>query len=60
MNDLSTEEEEIQNKLKCLTDVLFWKIDFNLAFSLMFAQVFLNDTPSYQFKDGTVGATRSN
>ncbi len=60
MNEQISEYKEIEGKLSSIVEVIPSIVDPNFAFSLAFAQMFLGDTPNYQLKNGTIGATRSN
>jgi hypothetical protein len=54
------EYDHIQSRLNHLAEVGPLNIDVTLAFSILFVEAFLNDTPNYEISSGHFGATRSN
>lgn len=52
--------DKIEAKLKHLTEVRQLPFDITFIFSVLFAEIFWNDTPSYELSPGVFGATRSN
>jgi hypothetical protein len=52
--------DSIAESVKHLAPANVWYIDPNRAFSVLFAQIFVSDSPNYELKPGFVGATRSN
>jgi len=52
--------DRIEAKLKHLAEVRQMSFDITFIFSVLFVEVFWNDTPSYELSPGVFGATRSN
>jgi len=52
--------DRIEAKLKHLAEVRQMNFDIQFIFSVLFVEVFWNDTPSYELSPGVFGATRSN
>lgn len=51
---------QIEAKLKHLAKVRQLPFDITFIFSVLFVEIFWNDTPSYHLSPGVFGATRSN
>ena len=52
--------DRIEAKLKHLAEVRQLPFDITFIFSVLFVEIFWNDTPSYELSPGVFGATRSN
>lgn len=52
--------DQIQARLKHLAKVEQLNFDVTLIFSVLFVEMFWNETPNYELKPGVFGATRSN
>lgn len=58
--DLIPKFDEIQARLKRLSDVGEMFIDLTVRFSVIFVEMFWNEKPNYELKPNVFGATRSN
>ncbi len=54
------EYKHIRSKLSYLTAINQSNFDITLVFSILFREIFWNDTPNYELSAGNFGATRSN
>lgn len=52
--------DQIEAKLKHLAEVRQLNFNIHFIFSVLFVEIFWNDTPSYELSPGVFGATRSN
>ncbi len=52
--------DQIEAKLKHLAEVRQLNFNTHFIFSVLFVEIFWNDTPSYELSPGVFGATRSN